>query len=104
MSIATTTTWKAAPGEREGLLRLFAEWKAMHERHGGRVRMWSYGLSGSDFGNLVYMVEFDDLEAYARFAAGVREDPDWPRLAPGLFSGAHGTIIHTAMLHELRLE
>ena len=104
MTVATATTWKAAPGALEELLKLFAEWKTMHERHGGRVRMWSYSLSGTDFGNLVYMVEFDGLEAYAHWTTEVQADPEWRRLAPGLFSGAHGTIVSVQMLHELKLD
>ena len=99
--IATVTTWKSAPGERDELLKVFAMAKIIHERHGGRVRMWAVGAGGTSFGQLLYMVEHDDYATYAAWQASLAMDPEWHELAPVLFNESPGTVLSSQMLSEL---
>ena len=101
MPIATATTWKSAPGERDELLRVFAMAKVIHERHGARVRMWAVGAGGTSFGQLLYMVEHDDYEAYASWQASLATDSEWHEMVPVLFNESPGTVLSSEMMSEL---
>ena len=101
MTVATVTTWKAAPGKRDELLKLFKEAKAIHERLGGRVRMWAAGMAGPNFGTLTYVIEHADLAALATFSEKSLADPAWQKLVPALFSDSPGSIVSHSQATEI---
>lgn len=102
MAIATLTTWKSAPGQRDELLKVFETAKIIQERHGARVRMWTVASGGTAFGHMFYVTEHDDFEAYARWQKSIAADPEWHALAPVLFNDSPGTVLSSVLLSEIQ--
>jgi len=101
MAVATVTAWRPEPGKREELIQLFKNAKVIHERHGGRVRMWAAGMSGPNVGTLTYVIEHDDMAALARFGEKLATDADWQAMVPMLSAGTPGTIISHSQVVEI---
>lgn len=86
MAAMTLTAWKVTPGKQQEFLATIAEAKAIHERLGGRVRVWLATGAGPNAGNIWYVIEHDDLAAYASFTQQLQADPEWQTCWAGLQS------------------
>src|SRR5262245_62134091 len=77
MTVATITQWRPTPGKQQELLANVAHAKQIHERLGARVRVWQSTMAGPNAGLLSYVMEFDDLAAYARTVEHMQTDSEW---------------------------
>ncbi len=101
LAVATVTTWKAVPGKRNEVIQQFKEAKAIHERLGGRVRMWASGMAGPNFGTLTHVIVLDDMAALAKFGEKAQAGPAWLKMVPSLYSDSPGTIVSHSQAVEI---
>jgi len=102
VAVALITNWRVNPGRNQEFLGLVGEAKKIHGRLGGRVRVWQAAVAGENSGNIGYVVEHDDLVAYANFTQKLQADPEWQAfLAKAFVANPTGTLLSTSLVNEL---
>ncbi len=77
MAVAQVVQFRIVPGRNEEFAKNVAAGKKIHERLGGRVRVWTALIAGPNTGIVSYVIEHDDLAAFADFSAKLTADPEW---------------------------
>jgi NIPSNAP len=77
MAVCSVTILHVNPGRLQDFLANIAAAKAIHERVGAKVRIWQATAAGTQAGSVAYVIEHDDLAAYARFTQQLQADADW---------------------------
>jgi len=80
MAVAVVTQFHVTQGRRAQFIKEAGEAKPMHERLGGRVRMYAATAAGANTGMLTYVVEFDDMADYAAWVQKAQTDQPWQAL------------------------
>ena len=103
MAVAQVAQFRIVPGRNEEFTKNVAAAKKMHERHGGRVRVWTALAAGPNTGIVSYVIEHDDLAAYADFAAKLTADPEWVEFVAKTLGRADpsGTFQGTTLANEI---
>ncbi|MDP9238220.1 MAG: hypothetical protein M3P30_12635 [Chloroflexota bacterium] len=86
MAVATVVRFAINPGKNQEFMALAAEAKKIHERLGGKVRIWNATLAGPDSGNVSYVIEHANIAAYASFSDKMGADAEWLKFVPKAFS------------------
>jgi hypothetical protein len=76
MAVVTVHTWRIHPGRLQEVLRNVSEARKIHERLGGRVRMWQTALGG-EANSVVYVIEHESMSAYGAFTDKLMADNGW---------------------------
>ena len=79
MKVINTTQWKIHAGSLPEFLTSAGEYKKVHERLGGHVRMW-VPLSGGQPGTVLYVIEHEDIAAYGAFMKKLTTDAENQKL------------------------
>ena len=95
MATALVTQWRVAPGRRAEFIQAAGEAKKIHEGLGGRVRMFGATAAGTASGTLSYVLEFDDVAAYAP-DDGLAERASAPQTSGDLAERLHGEDVRQA--------
>ncbi len=77
MAVAQVFQFRIVPGRNEEFTKNVAAAKQIHERLGGRVRVWTALVAGPNTGMVSYVIEHDDLAAYGDFGTKLAADPEW---------------------------
>lgn len=86
MTVATVTGFQINPGRNQDFMSLVAEAKKIHERLGGKVRVWTATAAGPNTGNVTYVIEYANLAGYAAFSEKLQADKEWQAFAAKAFS------------------
>ncbi len=105
MAVAVVTQWQVVQGRRAQFITEAGEAKSIHERLGGRVRMYGATLAGTNTGIITYVIEFDDLAAYAAFSQKLQADKAWLTFVARTIGGADPSAraVSQSLLSEIPL-
>ena len=78
MKVINTTQWKINGGHLPEFLAAAGEYKKLHERLGGHVRMW-VPLAGGQPSTVLYVIEHADIAAYGAFMKKLSTDVDYQK-------------------------
>ena len=103
MAVAQVARFRIVPGRNEEFIKNVAAAKKIHERLGGRVRVWTAVAAGPNTGIVSYFIEHDDLAAYADFAAKSAADPEWMEFAAKVLQRADpsGLLQGASLVNEI---
>ena len=102
MAVATVTTFQIRPGRNQEFMAQVAEARKLHERLGGRVRVWLATFAGPNAGQAIYVIEHADLAAYAGFSQKMEADPGWQAFAAKVFSAdPTGALVGQSFVTEV---
>jgi len=77
MAVAQVFQFQINPGKNQEFNAQVAEAKKIQERLGGRVRVWQATMAGPNSGFISYVIEHDNLAAFATFSDKLAADADW---------------------------
>lgn len=77
MSVNAVFFWQPGPGRQAEVLGTFATARKIHERLGARVFTRQPLFYGNQPPRLQYLMNFDDLAAYATFSGKLDADAEW---------------------------
>lgn len=101
MAVATVTRFQINPGKGPDFMALVVEAKRIHERLGGKVRVWNATIAGPDSGTVSYVIEYTDMAAYASFTEKLTADAEWQKFVPKAFSAnPAGRALSAALITE----
>lgn len=86
MAVALVTQFQINPGRNLEFMSLVSEAKKVHERLGGKVRVWTASVAGPNTGNVSYVIEHANLAAYAAFTDKLLADTEWQAFVVKAFS------------------
>ena len=102
MAVAQVFQFRISPGRNQDFNANVAEGKKIQERLGGRVRVWQATAAGPNTGLVSYVIEHDDLAAFATFATKLQADSEWQTFAAKVFTAdPSGTLISAALANEI---
>ncbi|MGB2694820.1 MAG: hypothetical protein WBD55_06480 [Dehalococcoidia bacterium] len=103
MAVAQVFQFRIVQGKNQEFGTQVAEAKKIQERHGGRVRVWQGTMAGPNTGLVSYVVEHDDLAAFATFNQKLAADAEWVAFAAKtLLSGnPTGNLISATLANEI---
>ncbi len=76
MAVINVTTWRIRPGRIQEFVTNASEARKIHERLGGRVRIWQ-AVAGGEPNTIGYGIEHDDLTSYGTFSDKLVADSEW---------------------------
>ncbi len=79
MAVVSVHTFRVKAGRLQEFLTLCAEARKIHERMGGRVRIWQPAFGG-EAATIGYTIEHDDMTAYGTFTDKLQSESDWQAL------------------------
>ena len=103
MAVAQLFQFRIVQGKNQEFAAQVAEAKKIQERHGGRVRVWQGTMAGANTGLVSYVIEHEDIAAFASFSQKLGADADWLAFAAKTLGGANptGTLISAALANEI---
>ncbi len=106
MAVLQTFQWRADKGKIPEMYAMFAEAKKHHERLGARVRAVQTIHGGEAALTATYVMEHDDMAAFADFQERSTSDEAWNAFAFDQVVGpnAPGTVIAAALSTDIDLE
>lgn len=102
MAVAQVTQFRISPGKNQEFTAQVAEAKGHHERLGARVRVWQATAAGPNSGIVSYVVEHQDLAAFAAFSDKLGKDAQWLAFVAKVFTAnPSGTLTSSALANEI---
>jgi hypothetical protein len=102
MAVATVNTFRPLPARAQDFLAACSEAKKIHERLGGRVRIWRSRIGGEPLA-IGYVVEHDDLARFAEFSSKLESDQEWQALWARAGTDPSATMIQSSLIDEVPL-
>ncbi len=105
MAVAQVVQFQIVPGRNPEFMTNVAAGKKIHERLGGRVRVWAATAAGPNTGTVSYVIEHDDLAAFASFSDKLAADSEWQEFLAKTLQRADpaGTLLGASLVNELPL-
>ena len=75
-AIISVATWRPLPGKIQEFMTVVAAAKKIHERLGGRVRVFTSQFGGVP-STVLYAIEVDSWNAFGAFGEKVSADKEW---------------------------
>ncbi len=106
MAVVQTFQWRADKGKTPEMIVMFAEAKKHHERLGARVRAVQTFHGGEAALTATYIMEHDDMAAFAAFTDASNVDAEWQALLFDRVIGenAPATLIAAALSTDIDLD
>jgi hypothetical protein len=104
MPIGQVRVIRPRPGRRQDTFNLAARAKRIHERCGGKVRIFE-PITGPNVGTLLQVVETSDWKAYAEYRTKLETDPEYRALLTEIQNNRDPSadIISAEVLEEVSL-
>ena len=102
MAVAQVFQFRIRPGRNQEFNAQVAEAKKIQERLGGRVRVWQATAAGPNTGLVSYVVEHQNLAAFAGFSDKLQADSEWQAFVAKVFTAdPSGNIISAVLANEM---
>jgi hypothetical protein len=103
MAVAQVFQFRIIQGKAQEFNANVAEAKKIQERLGGRVRVWQATLAGQNTGLVSYVVEHNDMAAFASFSEKIGADAEWQAFAARTLLGTNptGTLLSAVLANEI---
>jgi hypothetical protein len=77
-AVASVAMWRARDGKVQQFLANVATAKKIHERLGGKVRVWQSAIGGQPMA-LGYVIEHTSWVEFGKFGEKMEKDPEWQK-------------------------
>lgn len=103
VAVAQVAQFRIVQGKNQEFNANVATAKKIHERHGARVRVWQGVFAGENTGLVSYVIEHNDLAAYASFAQKLAADSEWLEFAAKTLQSGNptGTFLSAVLANEI---
>ncbi len=103
MAVAQVFQFRIVQGKNQEFNANVAEAKKIQERLGGRVRVWQATMAGQNTGLVSYVIEHDDMAAFASFSQKIGTDADWLAFAAKTLGGTNptGALLSAVLANEI---
>ena len=81
LAVAQVVQFRVVPGKNEEFNANVATATKIHERLGGKARVWTALAAGPNTGIVSYVIEHNDLAGYAAFSEKLTADSEWLQFA-----------------------
>lgn len=97
--VASVATWQPLEGKAQEFLAVAAKAKKIHERLGGKVRMWQsmFGGQPATFG---YVIEHASWDDFGKFGAKMEKDGEWLTLVASAMSHPTARLVQNSLVSE----
>jgi hypothetical protein len=106
MAVTRVSEWQVQWGRYPEFMKCLAEAKRIQMAHGATsIRGYASALAGDSFGAHYFLMEFPDLESYARAMKALPADPEWQTWLNTymLVADPPGRIVSQRMMDELAI-
>lgn len=101
--VAQVATWRPRDGHLSEFLANVATAKKIHERLGGKVRIWQSAIGGQPM-SVGYVIEHEGWEAFGKFGAKVEGDAEWRNFWTKASSNPTGELLQNSVVVEAASE
>ncbi|MEP6659423.1 MAG: hypothetical protein ABJD24_05860 [Acidimicrobiales bacterium] len=92
--------WRPRDGKLGEFMGNAAEAKKIHERLGGKVRV-SQTLFGGQPMTVVYVIEHQDMTAFAKFSDKMSADTEWQKFWTSAMASPSADFLQSSLLQEI---
>jgi hypothetical protein len=102
VAVVNVTTWRIHPGRLQEFIANASEARRIHERLGGRVRVWQ-PIVGGEPSTIGYAIEHDDMNAYGAFSDKLVSDSEWQAFLARIMGNADpgAEMVNSGLYNEL---
>jgi hypothetical protein len=75
-AVASVAVWRPRPGRLQDFMGVVMRAKKIHQRLGGKVRVWNSQFGGEPL-SVGYVIETPDWKAFGEFGAKLEADSEW---------------------------
>ena len=99
MAVATVAIWRPIPGRFQDFVARVAQARKIHERLGGKVRVWQTQFGGTPM-TLGYVIEHHDWVGFGKFGAAMESDSEWQQLTADYLADPSGELVQSSVISE----
>ncbi len=99
MAVATVSIWRPNPGRFQDFLGAVTQARKIHERLGGKVRVWQTAFGGQP-NTLGYVIEHADWTAFGTFGQKLESDSEWQQLGANFQADPSGKLVQSSVISE----
>jgi hypothetical protein len=105
MAIAQVRVIRPRPARRQDLLNTLTRTKRLHERCGGKVRLFE-PATGPNVGAVLQVIETSDWKAYGDYRTKIQADPDFRAVMAEIQSNRDpvADIVSAEVIEEVSLD
>lgn len=102
VAVAQVFQFRISPGKNQEFNAQVDEAKKLQEKLGGHVRVWQATLAGPNSGLVSYVIEHENLAAFAAFSDKLSADAAWLAfVAKAFVANPAGTLISAVLANEM---
>ena len=99
-AVANVNIWRAKEGRAQDFIAKVATAKKIHERLGGRVRVWQTAIGGRAQ-TIGYVVEHASWEEFGKFGAAMEGDNEWQQFWADALLDPTAEILESSVIAEI---
>lgn len=99
-AVASISLWRPLDGKLQEFVKRVATAKKIHERLGGKVRVWQNNFGGQPM-SVGYVVEHDGWAAFGKFAEKMEADAEWQKFWADALSHPAATLLQNSIAVEM---
>lgn len=98
-AIAQVATWRARDGKIQDFIAKVATAKKIHERLGGKVRVWQTIIGGQPM-TMAYVIEHTGWAEYGKFGEKLEKDSEWQSFWSDALARPTADLIQNSLVTE----
>jgi hypothetical protein len=100
MALLQVAQFRVTPGKTQELNGNVAKAKKIHERLGGKVRVWQSVIGGQPM-SLGYVIEHASWTAFGTFGEKMQQDTEWQSFWADAVAHPSADLLQNSVLSEL---
>lgn len=100
MAVASISTWRPRDGKLNAFMENITQAKKIHERLGGKVRVWQT-LFGGQTMTLGYVIEHNDMAEFAKFSDKMAADTEWQEFWMNALANPSADFLQNSLVQEV---
>lgn len=102
LAVAQVFQFRVTPGKNQEFNAQVGEAKKLQEKLGGHVRVWQATMAGPNSGLVSYVIEHENLAAFAAFSDKLASDAAWLAfVAKAFVANPAGTLLSAVLANEI---
>lgn len=98
-AIASISLWRPRDGKIADFMARVTTAKKIHERLGGKVRVWQSQFGGQPL-SVGYVIETESWEAFGAFGAKMEKDAEWQQFWADALQNASADLLQNSVVTE----
>ncbi len=99
MAVASIGIWRPVPGRSQDFFAAVAQARKIHERLGGKVRIWQTQFGGTPM-TFGYVIEHADWNKFGQFGAKLETDTEWQQLTTDYLANPSAELVQSSVVAE----